>query len=467
MKFHQMDPERRRETLVSEGVLTPEQAEELGRTGGLDPDVARNLIENVIGQYSLPLGVARNLTVNSKTYQVPMVTEEPSVVAAASNGARIANLNGGVAASPAQRLVTGEVVFCADSGPQAEEVKTILESHREDVFSLAAAAHPSIVSYGGGLTDLWVDLIPAQGPLGSSAPLKPLGPSRLSGFFGYFVKLSLLVNPCDAMGANIVNTISEAVANAAEAWTGRPRLVAILTNNSPLAAAVTAHVELAPETLATKTMAGQKIAGRIALLSDLAQSDPDRAVTHNKGIMNGISAAVLATGNDTRAVEAGAHAFAARTGTYLPLSQWSLNGQGKLCGQLTLPLQVGLVGGATSSLPLAGRAKKMLACQSTDEFQCLLAALGLVQNLAALRALAGPGIQEGHMALQARSLAMAAGAQGEEIEQVSDLLQKDDKSLARAKVLLAGIRDQRDQRERGERKNQNEYKDQREDKEQA
>ena len=269
------------------------------------------------------------------------------------------------------------------------------------------------------------------------------------------------------MGANIVNTISEAVANAAEAWTGRPRLVAILTNNSPLAAAVTAHVELAPETLATKTMAGQKIAGRIALLSDLAQSDPDRAVTHNKGIMNGISAAVLATGNDTRAVEAGAHAFAARTGTYLPLSQWSLNGQGKLCGQLTLPLQVGLVGGATSSLPLAGLAKKMLACQSTDEFQCLLAALGLVQNLAALRALAGPGIQEGHMALQARSLAMAAGAQGEEIEQVSDLLQKDDKSLARAKVLLAGIRDQRDQRERGERKNQNEYKDQREDKEQA
>lgn len=445
MKFHQMNPERRRETLVSEGVLTSEQAEELGRTRGLDPDVARNLIENVIGQYSLPLGVARNLTVNSKTYQVPMVTEEPSVVAAASNGARIANLNGGVAASPAQRLVTGEVVFCADSGPQAEEVKTILESHREDVFSLAASAHPSIISYGGGLTDLWVDLIPAQGPLGSSG---------LSGFSGYFVKLSLLVNPCDAMGANIVNTISEAVANAAEAWTGRPRLVAILTNNSPLAAAVTAQVELAPETLATKTMAGQEIAGRIALLSDLAQSDPDRAVTHNKGIMNGISAAVLATGNDTRAVEAGAHAFASRSGTYLPLSQWSLNDQGKLCGRLTLPLQVGLVGGATSSLPLAGLAKKMLACQSTDEFQCLLASLGLVQNLAALRALAGPGIQEGHMALQARSLAMAAGAQGEEIEQVADLLQKDDKSLARAQVLLAGIRDQREHKDQRDRKEQ-------------
>ncbi len=467
MKFHQMSPERRRETLVSEGVLTPKQAEELGRTRGLDPDVARNLIENVIGQYSLPLGVARNLTVNGKTYQVPMVTEEPSVVAAASNGARIANLNGGIIASPARRLVTGEVVFCADSGQQAEEVKIILESHREEVFSLAAAAHPSIVSYGGGLTDLRVDLIPVQrssehlGLSGSSEPSRP------SGFSGYFVKLSLLVNPCDAMGANIVNTISEAVANAAEAWTGQPRLVAILTNNSPLSAAVTAHVELTPETLATKTMAGQEIAGRIALLSDLAQSDPDRAVTHNKGIMNGISAAVLATGNDTRAVEAGAHAFAARTGAYLPLSQWGLNGQGKLCGRLTLPLQVGLVGGATSSLPLAGLAKKMLACQSTDEFQCLLAALGLVQNLAALRALAGPGIQEGHMALQARSLAMAAGAQGEEIEQVSDLLQKDDKSLARAQALLAGIRDQRDQRDRRERKNQSEHKGQREDKEQA
>lgn len=489
-KFYRLSPQGRLQVLMQEGVITAEDMQEIAGFTGLDADAARNLIENQIGQFALPMGIVRNLEVNGKIYQVPVVTEEPSVVAAASNGARIARANGGVTAQAGSHCVTGEIIFSCGSGAnscgaagdtrvgiEAARIARILEAHSDDIRTVANAAHPSIVGYGGGLLSHKVEILGGGVPAGSSSPMPKEGesagreglagredpggslngsrpgsscrPSGCNSCKPYdcsscrpegFVKLSLIIDPCDAMGANIVNTICEAVAAAAEGWTGCRALTAILSNNVPAASAAAARVEVQPHTLATRSCSGELIARRIAELSALAQIDTDRAVTHNKGIMNGISAAVLASGNDTRAVEAGAHAFAARTGRYMPLSEWALNSRGNLCGEIRIPLQVGIIGGAAGTLPMARLAKKIGGYPSVQEFQCVLASLGLVQNLAALRALVGPGIQQGHMALHANALAMAAGAQGSEIEQVSRILQGRDKNLEAAAEILADIR---------------------------
>ncbi len=489
-KFYRLSPQGRLQVLMQEGVITAKDMQEIAGFTGLDADAARNLIENQIGQFALPMGIVRDLEVNGKIYQVPVVTEEPSVVAAASNGARIARANGGVTAQAGSHCVTGEIIFSCGSGAnscgaagdtrvgiEAARIARILEAHSDDIRTVANAAHPSIVGYGGGLLSHKVEILGGGVPAGSSSPMPKEGESagreglagredpggslngsrpgsscRTSGCNSCkpydcsscrpegFVKLSLIIDPCDAMGANIVNTICEAVAAAAEGWTGCRALTAILSNNVPAASAAAARVEVQPHTLATRSCSGELIARRIAELSALAQIDTDRAVTHNKGIMNGISAAVLASGNDTRAVEAGAHAFAARTGRYMPLSEWALNSRGNLCGEIRIPLQVGIIGGAAGTLPMARLAKKIGGYPSVQEFQCVLASLGLVQNLAALRALVGPGIQQGHMALHANALAMAAGAQGSEIEQVSRILQGRDKNLEAAAEILADIR---------------------------
>ena len=481
-KFYRLSPQGRLQVLMQEGVITAKDMQEIAGVTGLDADAARNLIENQIGQFALPMGIVRDLEVNGKIYQVPVVTEEPSVVAAASNGARIARANGGVTAQAGSHCVTGEIIFSCGSGAnscgaagdtrvgiEAARIARILEAHSDDIRTVANAAHPSIVGYGGGLLSHKVELLGGDVPAACSSPMPREG--ELAGREGLsgrespggslngnrpgsgcrpydrnscspegFVKLSLIIDPCDAMGANIVNTICEAVAAAAEGWTGCRALTAILSNNVPAASAAAARVEVQPHTLATRSCSGELIARRIAELSALAQIDTDRAVTHNKGIMNGISAAVLASGNDTRAVEAGAHAFAARTGRYMPLSEWALNIRGNLCGEIRIPLQVGIIGGAAGTLPMARLAKKIGGYPSVQEFQCVLASLGLVQNLAALRALVGPGIQQGHMALHANALAMAAGAQGSEIEQVSRILQGRDKNLEAAAEILADIR---------------------------
>ena len=501
-KFYRLSPQGRLQVLMQEDIITAEDMQEIAGFTGLDADTARNLIENQIGQFALPMGIVRDLEVNGKIYQVPVVTEEPSVVAAASNGARIARANGGVTAQAGSHCVTGEIIFsCGSSsgdagvidagegyagssanscgaaddtrgGIEAARIARILETHSDDIRTVANAAHPSIVGYGGGLLSHRVEILGGDVPAACSSPMPKEGESagreapagredpdgRLngcrpgSGCRPYdrnscrperFVKLSLIIDPCDAMGANIVNTICEAVAAAAEGWTGCRALTAILSNNVPAASAASARVEVQPHTLATRSCSGELIARRIAELSALARIDADRAVTHNKGIMNGISAAVLASGNDTRAVEAGAHAFAARTGRYMPLSEWALNSKGNLCGEIRIPLQVGIIGGAAGALPMARLAKRIGGYPSVQEFQCVLASLGLVQNLAALRALVGPGIQQGHMALHANALAMAAGAQGSEIEQVSRILQGRDKNLEAAAEILADIRGSR------------------------
>ena len=422
MKFYEMTPQRRRSQMEAEGKLSPRDAKLLARSGGLDPAIADGLIENQIGQFALPLGVARGLVVNGESRDVPMVTEESSVVAAASNGARIAALNGGVVAhAPAEHCVRAEVVFA--NVPDRDAAVAVLLSRRRDMFAVARRAKPSIVARGGGLRDVSVEAVCDE-----------------------FLKITLDVDVQAAMGANIVNTIAEAVATAAGDWIGVRALTAILTNAVCKAQAVTAEIVLDPLTVTCRGVAGEKVAEGIARLSRLAEVDVERAVTHNKGIMNGISAAVLATGNDTRAVEAGAHAFAARTGHYRPLAVWNMK-ENRLVGRISVPLQVGVVGGATTSLPAAGAAQRIGhylpddgSAVSVAAYQETLAALGLVQNLAALRALAGPGIQAGHMALQASNLAIAAGARGAEIAAVAAALQSCSKDLETAKSLLERLR---------------------------
>ncbi|MBR2554223.1 MAG: hydroxymethylglutaryl-CoA reductase, degradative [Aeriscardovia sp.] len=412
-KFYEMTPRERRQCLIQEGILTENDANTLESDIALDDTVANNLIENQIGQFALPLGVARGLIVNGKKYDIPMVVEEPSVVAAANNGARIFALNGGTTAqSPAQHTVLAEIVF--DTFPDGlDNTIHCLQQHHDDIITCAAQAKPSILQRGGGLRKITIDT-----------------PGR-------FIKIVLTIDVQAAMGANIANTIAEAVAHLCEQWVHSDALTAILTNLAPEPTIAT--VTLKTETLATKNIPGERIAQKIVALSELATCDIDRAVTHNKGIMNGITSAVLATGNDTRAVEAGAHCYAARNHQYYPLAQWDMTNN-LLHGRIEVPLQVGIVGGAIRSLPTARIAQKIGRYHSVQTYQNILASLGLAQNLAALRALVGPGIQKGHMALHARNLALTAGAHGDEIALTVQKMQSTAKDLASAKQILQEIR---------------------------
>lgn len=411
MKFYQLTTKQRLAQLVAEGQLSQPDADWWGHNAPLPTDVASHLSENQIGQFALPLGVARHLLVNGTIYNVPMATEEPSVVAAASNGARIAKLAGGVTAATSAHLVEGEIVF-ADL-PNITQAAALVEERFDALAEAAQAAHPSIVRRGGGLREVICTIIDD------------------------FLKITVQVDTQQAMGANIVNTICEHLAAVIGGWLQQQALVAILTNASDHL--TTAKLAVPVATLATKTDTGAVIAARIAQLSKLAQVDVARAVTHNKGILNGVNAAVLATGNDTRAVAAAVHAYAAASGQYRGLSTWTLDGD-TLLGEIALPLPLGVVGGAISAMPAAQHALALGHYQDVATLQQVIASLGLVQNLAALRALAGPGIQAGHMALQANALAMQAGAKGAEIQAVARALQHETKDLATAKRLLEKIR---------------------------
>ncbi|MHA3066460.1 hydroxymethylglutaryl-CoA reductase, degradative [Lacticaseibacillus saniviri] len=413
-KFYELTPQERLAALVDAGQLDQADADAYATQAALPEAVAEHLIENQIGQFTLPLGVLRDLPVNDALYQVPMVTEEPSVIAAANNGARIARLNGDITVTTMPYRVTGEVVF--DGLSDLMGAKALILARETELFAVAEQAHPSIVRRGGGLKTIEVVIIADR-----------------------WLKLQLAVDPQAAMGANIVNTIAEAIGHHVGQWFNQMPLVAILANHST--ALTTATVQLDPATLATAHQSGEMVAERIAAISALAEVDIDRTVTHNKGIMNGVTAAVLASGNDTRAVEAAVHAHASHTGRYLPLATWQLRDH-QLVGTISLPLPVGIVGGAMNALPLVQVNQRLAHITSVETLQALIASVGLVQNLAALRALVGPGIQAGHMALQASALAMAAGATGAEIKLLTDALQSQDKTLANAKQLLNELRDQ-------------------------
>ncbi|WP_203641952.1 hydroxymethylglutaryl-CoA reductase, degradative [Levilactobacillus andaensis] len=373
-----------------------------------------DLIENYLTTYGLPEGVAVNLRVNGRDVAVPMVTEEPSVIAAASNGGRLLTSDTGIRTEVTRREVMGQIVFSHVQDPQ--RLQEWLTSHEQDLLQVADAAHPTLLTHGGGARSLRVRILPPD-----------------------WVSLDLFIDVGEAMGANLVNTLTEAVAAKIKASLDVDILMSILSNYATHSL-VTASCAVPVAQLKTKTIAGADVAQRIAEASDYAQVDPYRAVTHNKGIMNGIDAVVLAMGNDWRAVESGVHAYASRNGSYQGLSRWWVSA-GILHGELTIPLALGFVGGATKVLPLVKVNQQLAQVDNARDLMGITAAVGLAQNVAALRALVTDGIQRGHMSLQRKSLALSVGATPTELPAVTQrLAQFKQPTTAQAMAALQAVR---------------------------
>lgn len=395
-----MTPEERLQTLILEKKITPDDAEILSGKRGLNLESANYMIENVVGTFALPLGIARGFLIDGKEYDVPMVIEEPSVVAAASNAAKIAAQNGGFTTFISEPIMTGEIQLVGLSDLE-EASKTIL-SHQAELASAINSLNPALAAAGGGFSDIEV---------------KPFHVSPAGPFLVVYVSL----NVADAMGANAINSALEHVAPMIEDWTGGKARLRILTNLADRRLAK-AECILKPETLATPEYSGEEVRDRILDGAALSEVDVYRTVTHNKGIFNGIDAVLIACGNDWRAVEAGGHSFAFADGTPHPLTHWRKDGKGNLIGTIELPMAIGIVGGATRVHPTAQTALKLMKIKTARELASILAAVGLAQNLAALRALSTVGIQKGHMALHARQVAIAAGAKTSQIEAVAQEL---------------------------------------------
>lgn len=379
----------------------------------LPDSVAENMIENYISNYEIPMGVVTGLLINDKEYVVPMVTEEPSVIAAANNAARIISSNGGVTAHVISRVMRGEIAF---TNP-ASNYGTYIDDHMNDLIELCNQSYPSIVSRGGGVRSISYRYIASQD--------KP----------SFFI-VDVLIDTQEAMGANMINTILESLQeHLSDVYKHEP-LMAILSNLAD-ECLVEALVEINPETLKYP----ETIATRLEEAYQLASLDPYRAATHNKGIMNGIDAVVIASGNDWRAVEAGAHAYASLSGSYQPLTTWSVSPSGSIIGSIKLPMAIGTVGGTVKLHPKAALSKKIMGYDNAQELMMIIASIGLAQNFAALYALTTDGIQKGHMRMHARSLAMSAGAKDHEIETVVKKLMKDKPmTLQKAEDILKEIR---------------------------
>ena len=392
-----MDPSQRLDAVVRAAGLDQGTAAALTGDNILSVDVANGMIENVVGKFELPMGVASNFVINGRDYLVPMVVEEPSVVAAASFMARIVRDNGGFTCSSDAPVMRAQIQVLHISDPHgaAQRLKAI----EHDLIERANARDPILVGLGGGCRGIEVHVF-------ENTPAGPM------------VVLHLLVDVRDAMGANTVNTMAETLAPLVAQTAGGAVRLRILSNLADKRL-VRARAEIAPETLGTADLDGHDVATGIVEAGALALVDPYRAATHNKGIMNGIDPVVLATGNDWRAIEAGAHAYAARDGRYSSLTRWEISGGGNLVGTIELPLALGLVGGATKTHPAAQAALALLDVSSANELAEVTASVGLAQNMAALRALATEGIQRGHMALHARNIAIMAGAKGADVERVA------------------------------------------------
>jgi hydroxymethylglutaryl-CoA reductase len=385
--FYKLDPESRFRKIVEISGIPADQLRPLLATDATMASIADRMIENAVGTFAIPLGIAANFLVNGLDYLVPMATEEASVIAAASNAALIARERGGFYTSSTAPVMIAQVQILDVADPQAARLR-LLEA-RDELMELANAQDPLLISLGGGARGIEVRVIE-------------------SGSFR-FVVLHLHVDVRDAMGANAVNTMAEALAPRIAAIAQGRSLLRILSNKSDL------RLVRARAVFDVKALGGSTVVDGIVDAYRFAAADPYRAATHNKGIMNGISAVVLATGNDTRAIEAGAHCHACRDGRYTSLSHFEKDADGQLVGSLEIPLALGLVGGATKSHPTAQAAVKLLGVASALQLAEVTAAVGLAQNVAALRALATEGIQRGHMSLHARNLAIAAGAAQDEI----------------------------------------------------
>ncbi|AJK88080.1 MULTISPECIES: hydroxymethylglutaryl-CoA reductase, degradative [Lysinibacillus] len=386
--FYLLSVEERIKLIAEKSKLTNEEVEALN--SGISLELADAMVENVIGHISIPLGVAANFKVNGKEVFIPMATEEPSVIAAASNAARAAYELGGIFTSSSGTVMRGQIQVLNIDDPHAARAKIF--EHKDEIIEHCNAKDPTLVKLGGGVKDIEVHLIDTAKET--------------------MVVVHLIVDTKDAMGANAVNTMAESVSPLIERITNGRVVLRIISNLADK------RIVRARGEFSTEMLGGIEIAKNIVSAYEFADSDPYRAATHNKGVMNGITAAVLASGNDTRAVEAGAHAYAARSGRYRSLTTWELNKKGNLVGTLELPLAVGIVGGATKTHPVAKAALKIMDVQSAEELASYIAAVGLVENLASLRALSAEGIQSGHMRLHAKNLAVMAGATGDIIDRV-------------------------------------------------
>ena len=418
--FRALTPAQRLEHIARAASLASDEAALLARPDALGIDRANGMIENVIGTFELPLGVAGNFVVNGREYLVPMAVEEPSVVAAASFMAKLAREGGGFEASSTGPLMRAQVQVVGIGDPHGARLAVLRA--RERILEVANSRDKVLIGLGGGCRDIEVHVF-------ESTPR------------GAMVVMHLIVDVRDAMGANTVNTMAEAVSPLVEELTGGTVRLRILSNLADLRLA-RARVRLAPAALATRERSGEEVVEGVIDAYTFAAVDPYRAATHNKGIMNGIDPVIVATGNDWRAVEAGAHAYACRHGRYTSLTTWEKDNTGALVGTIELPMPVGLVGGATRTHPLARLALKVLGVQSAQELGEVAAAVGLAQNLGALRALATEGIQRGHMALHARNIALVAGATGEEIDAVArQMAAEHDVRTDRAVALLEALRE--------------------------
>ena len=400
--FYKLTPAERLEKVKILAGLTEEEVRTIGSMGGLSLGQADRMIENVIGGISIPLGIAVNFIINSKDYLIPMAIEEPSVVAAASHAAKIARVMGGFRSTSTPPVMIGQIQIV--EVPDPISAKGFILEKKGDILKVANDQDPILSKLGGGAKDLEVKIIDTQ-----------VGPMVIT---------ELMVDCRDAMGANAVNTMAEAVAPMVEEITGGRVNLRILSNLA------TKRLVKSTATFEREALGGEVVVDRIIEAYAFAAADPYRAATHNKGVMNGITSVVLATGNDTRAIEAGAHAYASRLGRYTTLTTWKKDDNGDLSGAIEMPLAVGLIGGATVSHPMARVAVKILGVRNANELGEVIGAVGLAQNLAALRALATEGIQRGHMRLHARNVAVMAGASGELIDRVAEAMVRERKVRA-------------------------------------
>ena len=423
--FYKLPIAERLLRLADAAGLRPDDCARLAAGDLLDRNTADHMIENVVGTYSLPLGIGLNFRVNNKDDLVPMCVEEPSVVAAASNAARMVREGGGFHSDGDDPIMIGQVqlIDVADT----EHGKRRIEAHAAEIIARCDAAQPGLCVRGGGTRSIEVRVLEAaSNDFGGASPT------------GMLV-VHLHVDCRDAMGANLVNTIAEAVADRLAELAGGNVGLRILSNLADRRC-VRVRARVPFELLATVDLRGEEVAGGIVNASRFAELDPYRAATHNKGIMNGVDAVVLACGNDWRGIEAGAHAFAARTGSYRPLATWRVKA-GALEGRMEIPMALGTVGGATRVHPGARLSLAILDVESAAELGMVIASVGMASNLAALRALASEGIQRGHMSLHARTVALGAGATGEIGERVArELAATGDVRPERAALILARLR---------------------------
>ena len=407
--FYKLSPRERLKLVKEFADLTEEEAILLQDTGSLPLDLADRMIENVVGMFPLPLGIAVNFLINENDYLIPMAIEEPSVVAAASYAAKMVRDGGGFHTSSTSPIMIGQVQVLGVKDPYAARMRLL--QAKAEILQKANEQDPVLVSAGGGAKDL---------------EAKVIDTSR-----GQMLIAELHVDCRDAMGSNAVDTMAEAVAPTIERIAeGRVNLRII--SNLAVKRLVRAWCRVPKE-----AVGGEEIVDGIVNASAFAAADPYRAATHNKGILNGIIGVVLATCNDHRGIEAGAHAYAARNGKYTSLSMWEKNENGDLVGSIELPMAVGLIGGAVRTHPIAKITVKILGVKTANEFGEVLAAVGLAQNLGALRALASEGIQRGHMSLHARNIAVAAGATGELVDLVAEKMVQEKKiRMDRAKEII-------------------------------